>query len=224
MIAALNTRLAAVEARLPPLDQGLATLPSLTPPACTVPGGDKLQYDGVSWMCVCLPGWSGVSCSIPPSPPPPSPSPSPPPLPPTPPPLSSMPHLTTAGGVVFLASLRIVCYSGQNYALATGKGSLGGIRFGIEQGGNPNICAEMCAEDPGCGGFDLNNFGRDATGAVFQGDCWFLGAQARVATPNTDANNPACGSTTATDFYGRWLQQPAQMPSPPPAVRMLLTR
>ena len=63
-------------------------LARLQPPLCTAPGGDKLQYNGTAWLCVCVPGWSGPSCLIPPpSPPSPSPPPpSPPPLPPSPPP------------------------------------------------------------------------------------------------------------------------------------------
>ena len=53
----------------------------LAPPVCTSPGGDKLQFDGSVWLCVCVPGWSGATCNVPPSPPPPLPPP-PPPSPP----------------------------------------------------------------------------------------------------------------------------------------------
>jgi hypothetical protein len=59
---------------------------ALTPPTCRAPGGDKLQFDG-AWICVCVSGWSGRNCTVPPSPPPPSPPLTPPsPLPPSPPP------------------------------------------------------------------------------------------------------------------------------------------
>jgi len=47
------------------------------PPKCMLPGGDKLQYNGTHWFCVCVENWSGETCETPPSPPP-----SPPPLPP----------------------------------------------------------------------------------------------------------------------------------------------
>ena len=48
----------------------------LIPPKCMPPGGDKLQYNGTHWFCVCAENWSGETCETPPSPPP---SPSPPP-------------------------------------------------------------------------------------------------------------------------------------------------
>ena len=38
-----------------------------TPPVCQPPGGDKLQFDGEKWTCVCVSGWwSGDSCETPP--------------------------------------------------------------------------------------------------------------------------------------------------------------
>ena len=72
----------------------------LIPPKCMPPGGDKLQYNGTHWFCVCAENWSGETCETPPSPPPsPSPPPPPPPYtapppyvtPPTPPPRSPPP-------------------------------------------------------------------------------------------------------------------------------------
>jgi surface protein len=32
------------------------------PPKCVAPGGDKLQYDGTNWICVCVEGWMGETC------------------------------------------------------------------------------------------------------------------------------------------------------------------
>jgi hypothetical protein len=32
------------------------------PPKCTRPGGDKLQYGGENWICVCIGAYNGVSC------------------------------------------------------------------------------------------------------------------------------------------------------------------
>ena len=38
-----------------------------TPPVCKPPGGDKLQFDGEKWTCVCVSEWwSGDSCETPP--------------------------------------------------------------------------------------------------------------------------------------------------------------
>ena len=37
-------------------------LQSLTPPTCMPPGGDKLQFDGRSWICGCADGWTGDDC------------------------------------------------------------------------------------------------------------------------------------------------------------------
>ena len=54
----------------------------LIPPKCMPPGGDKLQYNGTHWFCVCAENWSGETCETPPSPPP-TPPPSPPPQPPS---------------------------------------------------------------------------------------------------------------------------------------------
>lgn len=59
----------------------------MSPPPCSAPGGDRLQYVPHAWVCVCTAGWTGADCSTPPSSPsppmPPSPRPpSPPPLPP----------------------------------------------------------------------------------------------------------------------------------------------
>ena len=54
----------------------------LIPPKCMPPGGDKLQYNGTHWFCVCAENWSGETCETPPSPPP-TPAPSPPPQPPS---------------------------------------------------------------------------------------------------------------------------------------------
>ena len=104
LVWAQSAAIAELQARVDALQQSsAATVASLTaaltPPACVAPGGNRLQYDGSSWACICVPGWSGVDCSVPPSPPPPSPlppsppSPSPPPspLPPNPPPPSPLP-------------------------------------------------------------------------------------------------------------------------------------
>lgn len=32
------------------------------PPTCTEPGGDKLQFNGTHWLCVCKSGYYGDSC------------------------------------------------------------------------------------------------------------------------------------------------------------------
>ena len=32
------------------------------PPKCVAPGGDKLQYNGTNWICVCVEGWMGETC------------------------------------------------------------------------------------------------------------------------------------------------------------------
>ena len=34
------------------------------PPKCVPPGGDKLQYNGTNWICVCASGWTGDTCEI----------------------------------------------------------------------------------------------------------------------------------------------------------------
>ena len=52
-------------------------LQSLKPPKCMPPGGDKLQFDGMNWICVCNGAWTGPTCEQPPSPPPPAPPPQP---------------------------------------------------------------------------------------------------------------------------------------------------
>ena len=79
----------------------------LIPPKCMPPGGDKLQYNGTHWFCVCAENWSGETCETPPSPPPsPSPPPPPPPytapppytIPPSPPPFSPPPPPPNALG------------------------------------------------------------------------------------------------------------------------------
>ena len=36
------------------------------PPTCGYPGGDKLQYNGTHWHCVCTRWWSGPQCDVPP--------------------------------------------------------------------------------------------------------------------------------------------------------------
>ena len=41
---------------------------STLPPKCIPPGGEKLQYDGTQWTCVCVGSWSGETCETPPSP------------------------------------------------------------------------------------------------------------------------------------------------------------
>jgi len=53
----------------------------LLPPKCMPPGGDKLQYNGTHWFCVCVENWSGETGEATPSPPlsPSPPPPSPPP-------------------------------------------------------------------------------------------------------------------------------------------------
>ena len=38
----------------------------LIPPKCMPPGGDKLQYNGTHWFCVCAENWSGETCETPP--------------------------------------------------------------------------------------------------------------------------------------------------------------
>ena len=40
----------------------VSQLQSLTPPTCMPPGGDKLQFDGRSWICGCADGWTGDDC------------------------------------------------------------------------------------------------------------------------------------------------------------------
>ena len=52
-------------------------LTNLKPPKCMPPGGDKLQFDGMNWICVCNGAWTGPTCEQPPSPPPPAPPPQP---------------------------------------------------------------------------------------------------------------------------------------------------
>lgn len=37
-------------------------LTNLKPPKCLPPGGDKLQFDGTNWICVCAEGWIGETC------------------------------------------------------------------------------------------------------------------------------------------------------------------
>lgn len=37
------------------------------PPTCTHPGGDRLQFNGTHWLCVCIPGYYGESCQFAPS-------------------------------------------------------------------------------------------------------------------------------------------------------------
>ena len=37
---------------------------SFDPPKCVPPGGDKLQYNGPNWICVCASGWTGDTCEI----------------------------------------------------------------------------------------------------------------------------------------------------------------
>jgi hypothetical protein len=64
----------------------LAQKGRLQPPLCMPPGGDRLLYNGTAWVCLCQGGWTGVSCTVSPTPPPPNPSPPSPP-PPNPPPL-----------------------------------------------------------------------------------------------------------------------------------------
>ena len=42
-------------------------LQALVPPVCAAPGGDRLQFTNASvWLCVCVAGWSGASCAVPP--------------------------------------------------------------------------------------------------------------------------------------------------------------
>ena len=42
----------------------LSELQSLTPPTCMPPGGDKLQFDGTNWICICYGLYSGPTCEI----------------------------------------------------------------------------------------------------------------------------------------------------------------
>ncbi|CAL6317649.1 unnamed protein product [Bathycoccus prasinos] len=45
----------------------LETSKTPAPPVCQPPGGDKLQFDGEKWTCVCVSEWwSGDSCETPP--------------------------------------------------------------------------------------------------------------------------------------------------------------
>jgi len=45
----------------------LETSKTPAPPVCQPPGGDKLQFDGKKWTCVCVSDWwSGDSCETPP--------------------------------------------------------------------------------------------------------------------------------------------------------------
>ena len=39
-------------------------LQSLKPPKCIPPGGDKLQFDGTNWICICYALYSGPTCEI----------------------------------------------------------------------------------------------------------------------------------------------------------------
>ena len=56
----VGSELDIIAARLSALEQRLQ---SLQPPLCRGPGGDKLQYNGSSVTCVCMPGWSGPTCT-----------------------------------------------------------------------------------------------------------------------------------------------------------------
>jgi len=73
------------------------------PPKCMPPGGDKLQYNGTHWFCVCVESWSGETCETPPSPPP-SPPPLPPPSPP-PPPYELLERSPVSAGTVHTCAL-----------------------------------------------------------------------------------------------------------------------
>ena len=42
------------------------TVTTLMPPACGPPGG-SLQWSGTTWICNCIPGWSGASCAVQPN-------------------------------------------------------------------------------------------------------------------------------------------------------------
>jgi len=35
---------------------------NLIPPKCMSPGGDRLQYNGTDWLCVCAESWAGETC------------------------------------------------------------------------------------------------------------------------------------------------------------------
>ena len=83
-ISALATQLAVLQATVSGVNAQANQLATSLPPACMPPGGDRLLYNGTAWVCVCVPSWSGLTCSQPPSPPP-SPLPSPPPSPQPPP-------------------------------------------------------------------------------------------------------------------------------------------
>lgn len=39
-------------------------LTNLKPPKCLPPGGDKLQFDGTYWICICYALYSGPTCEI----------------------------------------------------------------------------------------------------------------------------------------------------------------
>ena len=83
-VAALQATIANLTAQVAALSSSQSGAP---PPVCMSPGGDRLQFDGSAWLCVCIAGWTGASCTVLPSPPkPPSPPPSPPPPLPSPPP------------------------------------------------------------------------------------------------------------------------------------------
>ena len=42
----------------------ISELQSLKPPKCIPPGGDKLQFDGTNWICICYALYSGPTCEI----------------------------------------------------------------------------------------------------------------------------------------------------------------
>lgn len=44
------------------LRKAQAHVEALRPPACFEPGGDKLQFDGTQWFCVCKLGYTGPTC------------------------------------------------------------------------------------------------------------------------------------------------------------------
>ena len=42
-----------------------ARIDSLIPPKCVPPGGDKLNFNGTDWLCVCMNNWEGATCENP---------------------------------------------------------------------------------------------------------------------------------------------------------------
>ena len=66
-VTALISSLNATDAIMHAMDTTLARrIDSLTPLKCISPGGNRLQFNGMHWFCVCEPFWSGDTCEVPP--------------------------------------------------------------------------------------------------------------------------------------------------------------